>query len=69
MKEFIKKFAQQSQQEVKSTAALLSWLESFDLKSIPREAIDELVELAEIAEEKNKIALIDLFRLLILHDV
>ena len=36
------------------------------MKAISNSAIDELVELAEIAEEKSKIALIDLFRLLVL---
>ena len=66
MKEFIKKFAMQSEKDVKSIANLQKWLDSFDLKSINNSAIDELVELAEIAEEKSKIALIDLFRLLIL---
>ena len=69
MKEFIQKFAQQSEKEVKSTANLQAWLEGFDLGSIPREAIDELAELAEIAEEKSKIALIDLFRLVVLQEV
>jgi hypothetical protein len=38
------------------------------LESIPHEAIDELVELAEVAEEKSKIALVDLLRLLVLND-
>ena len=38
------------------------------MEAIPTKAIDELVELAEVAEDKNKIALIDLFRLLILKD-
>lgn len=47
----------------------MQWIEgSFNLESIPQKAIDELVELAEIAEDKNKIALIDLFRLLVLKD-
>jgi len=47
----------------------MQWIEtSFDIEAIPREAIDELVELAEVAEDKSKIAIIDLFRLLILKD-
>lgn len=47
----------------------MQWIESsFDLESIPNQAIDELVQLAEVAEDKSKIALIDLFRLLILKD-
>ena len=66
MKEFIQKFTMQSEKEVKSIANLKQWLETFELKQINNQAIDELVELAEIAEEKSKIALIDLFRLLIL---
>ena len=66
MKEFILKFTMQSEKEVKSIVNLQKWLENFDLKQISNQAIDELVELAEIAEEKSKIALIDLFRLLIL---
>ena len=60
------KCAKESEKDVKSTKALMAWLETFDLKTISNEAIDELVELAEIAEERSKIALIDLFRLLIL---
>lgn len=38
------------------------------MESVPNKAIDELRELAEVAEDKNKIALIDLFRLLMLKD-
>jgi hypothetical protein len=33
---------------------------------MPKEAIDELMEMLEIAEDKNKIALIDLTRLLMM---
>jgi predicted nucleic acid-binding protein len=33
-----------------------------------KEAIDELMEVIEIAEDKNKIALIDLVRLLLMHE-
>ena len=52
-----------------STAKLNMWLDgSFDLTAIPRDAINELRELAEIAEDKPKIALIDLIRLLVLKD-
>lgn len=69
MKDFVKKFAQQSEKDVSSTAKLNMWLDgSFDLKAIPRDAINELRELAEIAEDKPKIALIDLIRLLVLKD-
>lgn len=35
---------------------------------MPREAIDEFMSLVEIAEDKNKIALIDLARLLMMHE-
>jgi hypothetical protein len=38
------------------------------LKKCPPEAIDELVEMAQEAEEKNKLALIDLLRLLVLEN-
>lgn len=69
MKDFTIKFVTQSQSEVKSTAAVSAWLNgSFDLDNCPKAAIDELRELAEIAEDKSKIALIDLFRLLMLNN-
>ena len=69
MKQFIKNFATTSASEVASTTHVMQWIEtSFDIEAIPREAIDELVELAEVAEDKSKIAIIDLFRLLILKD-
>jgi len=46
---------------------LNKWLrESFKCDVIPKEAVDELVALAEIAEDKNKISLIDLIRLLVI---
>lgn len=35
---------------------------------MPREAIDELIELVQVAEDKNKIALIDLIRLIMLYE-
>ena len=38
------------------------------MEAIPREAIDELIEMIEIAEDKNKIALIDLMRLLMMQE-
>lgn len=68
MKDFIRKFAQTSEKEVKSTTNIIAWLDNFDLKTAPQKAIDELVELAEVAEDKNKMALIDMFRLLIIHE-
>ena len=39
------------------------------LENVPREALDELLDLIEIAEDKSKIALVDLLRLLIVHEV
>ena len=43
MKDFISKFAKQSENDVQSTSAILTWLEgSFDLNGIPKAAIDEL---------------------------
>jgi hypothetical protein len=68
MKEFIQNFAKKSEKDVKSTKALVSWLDSINLEAIPKPAIDELVELAEIAEDRSKIALVDLLRLLVLKD-
>jgi len=35
---------------------------------MPREAVDELISMVEIAEDKFKIALIDLLRLLMMHE-
>uniref|UniRef100_A0A7S3I6U0 PUL domain-containing protein n=1 Tax=Favella ehrenbergii TaxID=182087 RepID=A0A7S3I6U0_9SPIT len=69
MKTFIKNFATSQASEVSSTTHVMQWIEnSFDIESIPHAAIDELVQLAEVAEDKSKIALIDLFRLLILKE-
>ena len=47
----------------------MQWIESgFNIDGIPRQAIDELCLLARVAEDKSKIAISDLFRLLILND-
>ena len=47
----------------------MSWIENgFNLEAIPKQAIDELCALAAVAEDKNKIAVCDLFRLLVLKD-
>ena len=40
----------------------------FKLENIPRNALKELISLIESAEDKFKIALIDLLRLLIVHE-
>lgn len=70
MKEFILTFAKKSEKDVKSTKELSAWLSgSMNLEAIPKPAIDELVELAEIAEDRSKIALVDLMRLLVLKGV
>jgi len=69
MKQFVKNFATSQASEVSSTTNVMQWIEdSFNVESISTAAIDELVQLAEVAEDKSKIALIDLFRLLILKD-
>lgn len=69
MKQFVKNFATSQASEVSSTDAVMQWIEaSFDVENISNQAIDELAQLAEVAEDKSKIALIDLFRLLILKD-
>ena len=69
MKQFVKNFATSSASEVSSTMNVLQWIDaSFNIESIPNPAMDELRELAEVAEDKNKMALIDLFRLLMLKD-
>jgi len=67
MKEFIQNFVKKSEKDVKSTKELSAWLSgAMNLEAIPKPAIDELVELAEIAEDRSKIALVDLMRLLVL---
>ena len=56
MKEFTIGFAKSSEKDVKSTKELMAWLEgSMNLEAISKAAIDELVELAEIAEKKIKL--------------
>ena len=56
MKEFIIGFAKSSEKDVKSTKELMAWLEgSMNLEAISKAVIDELVELAEIAEKKIKL--------------
>lgn len=47
-----------------------AWLEGdFKVDDCPKETIDELVHMTKIAKDKNKIALIDLMRLLVLTEV
>ncbi len=68
MKEFVTKFIDSPdvQNEVKSTEHLKKWLVTFKLEAIPRNAIDELMEVLGCAEDKNKIAIMDLLRLLMI---
>ena len=70
MKTFIQNLVKNSAGQVQSTTNLMQWIQSsFDVAAIPRGAIDELCELARVAEDKNKIAVCDLFRLLVLKDI
>jgi replicative DNA helicase len=70
MKEFITNFISSAEviKEVSSTDNMAKWLKTFKLESMPREAIDELIQLIEVAEDKNKIALIDLVRLVLMSE-
>jgi len=47
---------------------ILDWLIKFDIKQVSNDTIDQIVGLAEIAEDKSKIALIDLLRLVVLDE-
>ena len=66
MKDFIVKFCNSDtvKKEVGEVPNFLEWIADFKLDSIPQKAIDELVEMIACAEERSKIALIDLMRLL-----
>lgn len=70
MKEFVVTFlnSEDVKKEVKETENIKKWLETFKIDNMPPKAIDELFQLVEVAEEKNKIALIDLVRLLLMHE-
>ena len=51
MKTFVKNFATNQASEVSSTSNVLQWIDGgFDLNNIPHAAIDELRELAEVAQ-------------------
>jgi hypothetical protein len=67
MKEFITKLTVSSASEIK-VDVFKAWLDTFDIKNISAQALDELVALSEIAEDKEKIALVDLLRLLVLEE-
>lgn len=70
MKEFIAKFVNSETvtKEVGEVANFKAWLPGFQFDNIPQAAIGELIEMVAAAEEKTKIALIDLTRLLMLHE-
>ena len=70
MKEFVEKFvdSEDVKRDVPSTENIRKWLQGFKIENMPREAIDELMEIIAVAEDKNKIALIDLVRLLMMHE-
>ena len=70
MNESILKFADSEdvKKYVPSTEHMKKWLQTFKLENMPREAIDELFAMVEVAEDKNKIALIDLVRLIMMHE-
>lgn len=71
MKQFIQKFIDSA--EVKNEVSggvenFRKWLNIFSFEDIPVEACNELVMMLEIAEDKSKIALVDLIRLLFQHE-
>jgi hypothetical protein len=70
MNEGVTNFAKsdEASKEVKSTTNIIQWLANMKLEYAPREALDELLDLVEIAEDKSKIALVDLLRLLMIHE-
>lgn len=66
MKDFISKFmsSETVSKEVGEVPAFKEWMTTFQLDKISFKAIDELIEMVQVAEERSKIALIDLIRLL-----
>lgn len=70
MKAFFLKFIQNSdvQKEAASLTNISKWAEHFDFEQMPKSALDELIDLVQLAEDKSKIALIDLLRLVITHE-
>lgn len=70
MKQFIEKFVASDSvaKEVGEVANFKAWLAEFKFDQISYPAINELVEMVAIAEERSKIALIDLVRLLMQHE-
>jgi len=66
MKSFIEKFvlSETVTKEVGDVSNFKNWLVEFKFESISQEALNELISMVEVAEERSKIALIDLVRLL-----
>ena len=67
MKQFITKFVDSDEVKKEVTGGVENfkkWLTIFSFEDIPKEACDELVLMLEIAEDRSKIALIDLIRIL-----
>ena len=70
MKQFIEKFVNSSEvkKEVGEVPNFKEWLNNFKFEAISKAALDELVAILGTAEERSKISLIDLMRLLIQHE-
>ena len=71
MRELVQNFM--NSEEVKKEVGgkienMKKWSASFKIENMPKEATDELMQLIDVAEDKNKIALIDLIRLLMLQE-
>jgi hypothetical protein len=67
MKQFITKFIDSDEVKKEVTGGVENfrkWLNIFSFEDIPVEACNELVMMLEIAEDRSKIALVDLIRLL-----
>jgi len=67
MKQFIAKFVASDEVKKEVTGGVeqfIKWLAIFSFEDIPADACKELILMLEIAEDRSKIALIDLIRLL-----
>lgn len=66
MKDFITKFANSEtvQKEAGDVSDFKEWLTGMQFESISQKALDQLIEMTQVAEERSKIALIDLIRIL-----
>ena len=70
MKEFIEKFVNSEtvQKECSDVSNFKEWLKEFKFDKISQKAIDELIDMVGVAEERSKIALIDLLRILLQYE-